>query len=289
MAVIVRYVNRLLTYVAIERTRNIAHSVRIRTVEVCDGTRHVSLWRQFMEDNIMQRNQCIACAMLFTVISTSTLLAQPADRLGRGGFGPMDSGSGLEKSPLAASEAERRILAVLDNVDRNERHLGVSSIDGRFLRQMTEAVGAKRVVELGTSTGYSGLWFALALHTTGGHLYTHEIDAERAKVARENFEEAGVADLITIIEGDAHQTVRQHKEPIDILFLDADKEGYIDYLEKLLPLVRPGGLILAHNMRRPPPDPRYIEAITTNAKLETTFVLMDGAGIGVTLKKRDTD
>jgi predicted O-methyltransferase YrrM len=201
----------------------------------------------------------------------------------------MESSQDLTRPALAASDAEKRILAVLDDVDRGERFANVSQTDGRFLRQMTEAVGAKRVVELGTSTGYSGLWFALALRTTGGHLYTHEIDPERAKIARENFAAAGVADLVTIIEGDAHEKVSQHKEPIDVLFLDADKEGYIDYLEKLLPLVRPGGLILAHNMRRPPPDPRYIEAITTNPELESTFVLMDGAGIGVTLKKRAAD
>jgi predicted O-methyltransferase YrrM len=194
--------------------------------------------------------------------------------------------STLEKAPLPASEAEKRILAVLDEVDRNEREMSVPPVDGRLLRQLTEAVGAKRVVELGTSTGYSGLWFALALRTTGGHLYTHEIDAGRAKVARENFTEAGVAELITIIEGDAHQTIGQHTEPIDIVFLDADKPGYIDYLNKLLPLVRPGGLILAHNMHQPPPDPRYIEAITTNPALESTFMLMDGAGLGITLKKR---
>jgi predicted O-methyltransferase YrrM len=231
----------------------------------------------------MQRNSCLAGIILLSVVGT--IFAQPPERPRRG-FRAMDNRPGLEKPPLAASEAERRILAVLNEVDRNERHLGVSPTDGRFLRQMTEAVAAKRVVELGTSTGYSGLWFALALRTTGGHLYTHEIDPDRAKIARENFEEAGVADLITIIEGDAHQTVSQHKEPIDVLFLDADKPGYIDYLEKLLPLVRPGGLILAHNMRQPPPDPRYIEAITTNPQLETTFVLMDAAGIGVTLKKR---
>jgi caffeoyl-CoA O-methyltransferase len=91
-------------------------------------------------------------------------------------------------------------------------------------------VGAKRVVEIGTSTGYSGLWFALALRSTGGKLITHEIDSGRASMAREHFREASVDDLITVIEGDAHERVKQHKDPIDILFLDADKEGYIDYL-----------------------------------------------------------
>jgi len=68
--------------------------------------------------------------------------------------------------------------------------------------------------------------------------------------------------------------------------LDADKEGYIDYLEKLLPLVRPGGLVLAHNMNPRQADARYVKAITTNADLETIFLHMDRAGVGVTLKKR---
>lgn len=230
--------------------------------------------------------KCSTWVVLLAALCGLTLLAQPPERPERGGQRAMENADNLERPPIAASDAEKRVLAVLDEVDRNERYLGVSPTDGRFLRQMTEAVRAKRVVELGTSTGYSGLWFAMALRTTGGHLVTHELDADRAKAARANFDAAGVSEFVTIIEGDAHETVAQHKEPIDILFLDADKEGYIDYLQKLLPLVRPGGLILAHNMRRPPPDPRYIEAITTNPTLDTTFVLMDGAGIGVTLKKR---
>lgn len=192
------------------------------------------------------------------------------------------------RGPLARDEAEGRILAVLAamGAEQDRRHLAVSEADGRLMRQLAEAAGAKTVVELGTSTGYSGLWFALALRATGGHLYTHELDPGRAETARANFEAAGVAELVTVIVGDAHETVKQHEGPIDVVFLDADKQGYLDYLEKLLPLVRPGGLVLAHNMRRPEPDPRYIEAITTDPRLETTFVLMDGAGLGITLKKR---
>jgi len=203
------------------------------------------------------------------------------------GFG-MPSGSGLEKPPKPKDDAERRILAVLEEMSQGEWYANVSPNDGRFLRQLTSATNAQKVVELGTSSGYSGLWFALALQKTGGHLYTHEIDPERIALARAQFEKAGVSDLITIIEGDAHETVLQHQGegPIDLVFLDADKEGYVDYLNKLLPLVRPGGLILAHNMRVPEPDPQYLEAVTTDPNLDTTFVLMEGAGIGVTLKKR---
>lgn len=187
---------------------------------------------------------------------------------------------------LPKDEEEEHILEVLEEMRAGPRYANVSVEDGRLLRQLTEAIGAERVVEIGTSTGESAVWFALALRKTGGELFTHEIDPERAEIARENFQKAGVDNLITLIEGNAHETVTQHEDPIDIVFLDADKEGYVDYLDKLLPLVRPGGLVIAHNMTRPNPDPRYIEAITQNPELETSFLLMDEAGIGVTIKKR---
>lgn len=188
--------------------------------------------------------------------------------------------------PLAKDKAEERVLEAFAEIRRGQRFANVSTSDGRVLRQLVEATGAKNVVEIGTSTGESAIWLALGLRGTGGKLLTHEIDEERANVARRNFALAGVENLITIIEGDAHETVKQHKQPIDILFLDADKQGYIDYLEKLLPLIRPGGLIIAHNMHYPRPDPDYIKAVTTNPHLETSFLLMEGAGLGVTLKKR---
>jgi caffeoyl-CoA O-methyltransferase len=194
----------------------------------------------------------------------------------------------LEGPPIAKNDAEKKILAVLEDLDRNQRrgNLNVPMEDARLLRILTESINAKHVVELGTSNGYSGIWFSLALRTTIGKLTTYEIDARRAKLARENFRRAGVDHLVTLIEGDAHVEVTKLKEPIDLLFIDADKEGYIDYLNKLMSLVRPGGLVVAHNMRIPDPDPRYIKAITTNPELETIFLNMHSAGIAVTLKKR---
>ena len=160
---------------------------------------------------------------------------------GRGFGGPPSLGTDeLQKDTLAQNQAEEKILATLKAMWGKERFLNVSPLDGRLLRQLTEAVGAQRVIELGTSTGESGLWLALALQSTGGKLYTHEIDPGRAATARKNFEAAGVGDIVTVIEGDAHEKVVQHKEPIDVMFLDADKEGYIDYLNKLLPLAEAG-------------------------------------------------
>jgi predicted O-methyltransferase YrrM len=206
----------------------------------------------------------------------------------KGGRSRADQGEGpdLQQPMLPKDDDERKALAALDEARKGQRYANVSTADGRLMRQLTEALGAKRVVELGMSTGESGIWFAMALRKTGGHLFTHDIDPGRIAVARRNFERAGVTDLITIIEGDGHETIKQQKEPVDVAFIDADKEGYADYLEKILPVVRPGGLILAHNMRRPPVHPSYLKAITTNPALDTSFVLMDGAGIGITLKKR---
>jgi caffeoyl-CoA O-methyltransferase len=202
------------------------------------------------------------------------------------GAGAIEADSELSKPPLPKDDGERRILAALEKARGGERYANVSTADGRLLRQLTESLGAKRVVELGTSTGESGLWFSLALRKTGGKLYTHDIDPGRIAVARENFKRAGVEDIVLITEGDAHQTAPRNKDPIDILFIDAEKDGYDAYLKELLPYVRPGGLIVAHNMRRPAPNPRYVDAITTSPDLDTSFVLMDGAGVGITLKKR---
>ncbi len=209
--------------------------------------------------------------MLGMVFAVSCLDAQGPGRRG----GP----AALEIPPQANSAAERRILDVAAEV---ERHLNVPEGDGRIIRLLTEAIGAKRALEIGTSTGYSGLWFALALRTTGGRLVTLEMDPGRAQTARRNFEKAGVADLVEVVVGDAHDTVKQVEGPFDIVFIDADKPGYKDYLDKVLPKVRPGGLILAHNISRREQNPEYVDAVAANPVLET---ILFGRQMTVTLKK----
>jgi caffeoyl-CoA O-methyltransferase len=186
-------------------------------------------------------------------------------------------------APVAERAAEKKILAVLDRmVKSHETYLSVPIQDGKALRLLTEATNAKNVVEIGTSTGYSGLWVCLALLRTNGRLTTFEIDHQRASMAQEHFREAGVEKMVIIVEGDAHELMTKLKGPIDIAFIDADKTGYVDYLTKLLPLVPPGGLILAHNVEM---VPDYVKAVTTSAELETIFY-MEGGGLAVTLKKR---
>ena len=216
-------------------------------------------------------------------------LEEFAGRGGRPGGGPT-AGSGpinFTSSALPKTDEEKKILAVL--AEMNDERRGMMNVpieDGRLLRLLVEAIGAKHVVEIGTSSGYSGIWQCMALRTTGGKLTTYEIDAGRAKLARANFKRAGVDGLVTLVEGDAHKEVAKLKEPIDLLFLDADKEGYIDYLKKLMPLLKPGALIVAHNMNQRQADVNFIKAITTNKDLETLFLHMDAAGVSVSMKKR---
>jgi predicted O-methyltransferase YrrM len=192
----------------------------------------------------------------------------------------------LENPPVAKTEAEKRILSVLDEVRKGPWMANVDTLHGRLLWILTEAINAKNVVEIGTSNGYSALWICLGLQATGGKLITHELDPQVAELARKNFRKAKVDCLVTVVVGDAHETITKLTEPIDILFIDADKPGYPDYLNKLLPLVRPGGLILADNVRRPSPSPEFLRAITTNPNLETVFLNMQSTGISLSVKKR---
>ncbi|MFB3779740.1 MAG: O-methyltransferase [Bryobacteraceae bacterium] len=189
----------------------------------------------------------------------------------------------VSAAALGKTPAESRILATLEEMRRDGKiQFGVPESDGRRLRLLAEALGAVNAVEIGTSTGYSGLWLSLGLHRTGGRLTTFEMDARRAAIARENFRRAGVDKLVTVVEGDAHENLARLEAPVDLVFLDADKEGYVDYLNRLLPLVRPGGLILAHNARL---APDYMRRVTTDPELDT-LLLTQGSGLCVTLKKR---
>lgn len=88
---------------------------------------------------------------------------------------------------------------------------------------------------------------------------------------------------MTVVEGDAHECIAALKGPVDIVFIDADKEGYRDYLDKLLPLVRPGGLILAHNTSDRSQNPEYVDAVVKNPALESIPL---NSQMVVTLKKR---
>lgn len=215
-------------------------------------------------------------AVLLVSISSSAAFGQ------RGGLSRLPGDVELEKPPVPLDDFEKNALAVLTDIAANERYRNVPEHDGRLLRIMAQSSDAKHVVELGTSTGISGIWLGLALKETGGKLTTYEIDAGRAATARKNFKRAGLDELITLVEGDAHEEIKKLQGTIDMVFLDADKEGYVDYLKKLLPKIRPGGLILAHNINLRMAHPPFMKAITTDPNLETVV----RGGMSITLKKK---
>lgn len=167
------------------------------------------------------------------------------------------------------------MIAVMDEMYASQSR-GMGNIlpeDGRLLRLLAESLGAKHIVELGTANGYSAMWFCLALRSTGGKLTTHEIDPKRIALAKENFKRAGVEDLVTLVEGDAHETIQRLEGHIDLVLLDAEKEGFTDYLKKLFPRVHTGGLIIAHDSSGQADQMHdYFRALVANPDLETVFV-----------------
>ena len=211
-----------------------------------------------------------------TLGSLLLVVGLPAIALAQGGH----RAAVTDVAPVAATPAEAKILQVLDRMVANrELYQPVDAANGRMLRLLVETTAARNVVEIGTSTGYSGLWTCLGLRSTGGRLTTFEIDPGRAEQARKHFEEAGVGTLVQVVVGDAHENVKKVQGPIDLVLLDADKEGYASYLQTLLPLVRPGGLIAADNIAM---APDYVKAVTADPQLDTVFF----GRFAVTMKKR---
>ena len=145
-----------------------------------------------------------------------------------------------------------------DEVPSEKRLNCISKNIGTFYNIMLKSIHAKNILEIGMSVGYSGLWFADAImsNTQDGQIIT--IDREQFKIdsATRNFEEAGVSSLIKIREGEARKILHEIKEEFgenyfDFIFIDADKESYIEYFDLCLSLVRKGGIIAADNILFP--------------------------------------
>jgi predicted O-methyltransferase YrrM len=168
----------------------------------------------------------------------------------------------------------------------DSEQLAVSEEDGRFLRVMVAATGAKRVLEVGGAYGYSAIWIGLGLRETGGHLTSIEFDPARAKVAAANVRNAGVADIVTVVAGEAFAEVPKLAGPFDLVFVDAWKRDYKRFLDLLLPRLSPRGLFLAHNVVNKESEMRdFLAAIKNDPRLLTTIVAPSGEGISVSYKR----
>jgi predicted O-methyltransferase YrrM len=129
----------------------------------------------------------------------------------------------------------------------------VSPVQGKLLYLLARLLGARNILEIGTLGGYSAIWMARAL-PAGGRLITLEANPKHAEVARANIVRAGLADVVDLRLGKALDTLPQlaqeKRGPFDLIFIDADKPGYPDYLPWAIKLSRPGSLIIADNVVR---------------------------------------
>ena len=139
------------------------------------------------------------------------------------------------------------VLAAIEEAGLRDDWPIVGAAEGSFLHVLAKALGARRILELGTAIGYSGTWFARAL-APGGQLITVEADPETAKIAEANLEKTGVRDRVTVLVGPAQDVLEDVEGPFDLIFVDINKEGYPDVLEPCIRRLRVGGLLVTDNV-----------------------------------------
>jgi predicted O-methyltransferase YrrM len=191
----------------------------------------------------------------------------------------------LAQAPPPTDGLDRKVRQLLDDRRGTWRDMNVPTADGQALYDVIVERGAKRAVEIGTSTGHSGIWIAWALSKTGGRLITIEVDPERHREAVATFRQAGLDALIDARLADAHELVPRLEGPIDFVFIDADKDWYTNYAKALVPKLSARACLTAHNV-----SPRrgwrqmtgdYHDYVTGLADFETTF----RAGVMVSCKR----
>jgi predicted O-methyltransferase YrrM len=173
---------------------------------------------------------------------------------------------------------------------------------GALLRVLAVAINAGRILEIGTAIGYSGIWLAGGL-TPDGMLLTLEMSPERARIARDNFVAAGLEDRVNVIVGDAQRMIAKVAGPFDLIFQDSDKQLYCPMLDRLVALLRPGGLLITDNVLwdgevvpgyvdRPQRDPADTQAIAEyNRRVNAHPLLMTATvplrdGLAIAVKRR---
>ena len=155
--------------------------------------------------------------------------------------------------------------------------------DGKILHDLVLKGGSKRILEIGTSTGFSTIWLAWAASKTGGKVTTIEIDKKRHEKARANFENVGLAPYIDARLADAHVLVPLLEGPFDFVFCDADKDGYLDYFMELGEKLRPSGCFTAHNVLWSYNHgiKRFLDYVRQAPGFRTTIVRGSGEGISI--------
>lgn len=171
-------------------------------------------------------------------------------------------------------------------IPHSEKVLAIGRSTGIFYHILLQSMNAKKILEIGMSTGYSAIWFAYALSKqSNGKLITIDNDKNKIKRAKQNFAEAGLSDLIEIRQGDALKVLadlkneNRSKELFDFVFIDADKERYIQYFDEALPMVKSGGIIGADNILFPERFQKftkpYVKHVRTKQNIRSVTIPID--------------
>lgn len=169
--------------------------------------------------------------------------------------------------------------------------MNVPTVDGQLLYDLIIKGNYKSALEIGTSTGHSSIWIALALSKTGGKLITIDNNERRHKIAVENFKKAGLSEYIDARLADAHSLVKELKGPFDFVFSDADKDWYKNYFIDIDPKLKIHGCFTAHNMSYEwsgyeNGQKAFLEYIKSLKNYETT-VNSEGGGVSISYKKAE--
>jgi len=178
---------------------------------------------------------------------------------------------------------------------KEKRSLAIPRDEGKFLYLLARAIEAKLIVEIGTSFGYSTIWLAAAVQSHGGRIISYDILPEKIEAASKSLLEAGLKQNVELIQGDAKTLFKQISEPVDIVFLDADKADYPEFIELSLNKLRVGGILLSDNVLDckviHKDDPEVCEEITSylsrHPKIMTVTLPFMPNGLEMTLKIAD--
>jgi caffeoyl-CoA O-methyltransferase len=189
-----------------------------------------------------------------------------------------------------AAALDKKVRAFLDSHRGQWHDMNVPEVDGKLLHDIIIKNNYTRALEIGTSTGHSGIWIAWALSKTGGKLITVEIDKSRHKEAMENFKKTGLSQYIDARLADAHELVPKLKGPFDFVFSDADKDWYKNYFDAVAPKLLVGGCFTSHNVsdrgRGMFGIGAYADYLKSLKNFETTFN-DKGAGVAISYKKSE--
>ena len=185
------------------------------------------------------------------------------------------------------SELDQKVLKFLEKNESNWRDMNIPYSDGQVLYDLIVENNYKSALEIGTSTGHSGIWIAWALSKTGGKLTTIEIDKDRHEQALKNFKEAGVDKYIDARLADAHKLVKEIEGPFDFVFSDADKDWYVQYFKDVHPKLKKGGVFTAHNaLMRSSGIKEFVEYAKAHPDYKTTIDKSSRSGISISTKKK---